>query len=751
MPTGSSPPVRGTLTTDERRSLIGRFIPARAGNTAGRSPAASTEPVHPRPCGEHSSSAALRSARVGSSPPVRGTPAGVCVLRRDGRFIPARAGNTPTNPVCRHVSSVHPRPCGEHATDDVVALDQSGSSPPRAGNTLTSITGCRAGSVHPRPCGEHPNKSSLPSCMTGSSPPVRGTQVGRLPDALLDRFIPARAGNTAACLPPVLGDGVHPRPCGEHDPGAYGTHTWFGSSPPVRGTPSLAERVLEDAGFIPARAGNTTNSRRRRWPGSVHPRPCGEHSVFRDLTNSFIGSSPPVRGTPSKSAQLFLDSRFIPARAGNTALPSGSASIQAVHPRPCGEHQSTSDNAHYVNGSSPPVRGTPSPRTASSGIPRFIPARSGNTGRALRWARSPPVHPRPCGEHVTCLIRKESEAGSSPPVRGTQPGHLPRQVHRRFIPARAGNTWNARKAVRVSTVHPRPCGEHTRRHGLRRVGSGSSPPVRGTQPGHLPRQVHRRFIPARAGNTASPTRPPWGPPVHPRPCGEHSSGSTLHPRLFGSSPPVRGTPENVLRIPLPGRFIPARAGNTPFCPLTNVVFSVHPRPCGEHRRVQVLGVSTVGSSPPVRGTRQNRKHGKEALRFIPARAGNTARRLVAVPASAVHPRPCGEHANIQASDPTPTGSSPPVRGTHRRVRLVLRGPRFIPARAGNTYRPDHGANPPAVHPRPCGEHPSRVPLAVSEHGSSAPVRGTLPTPVCGTLGRRFIPARAGNTLASRPK
>ena len=51
--------------------------------------------------------------------------------------------------------------------------------------------------------------------------------------------------------------------------------------------------------------------------------------------------------------------------------------------------------------------------------------------------------------------------GSSPPARGTRGAADRGLERRRFIPARAGNTWMASAMSIVSSVHPRPRGEHS--------------------------------------------------------------------------------------------------------------------------------------------------------------------------------------------------------------------------------------------------------------------------------------------------
>ena len=69
-----------------------------------------------------------------------------------------------------------------------------------------------------------------------------------------------------------------------------------------------------------------------------------------------------------------------------------------------------------------------------------------------------------------------------------------------------------------------------------------------------------RFIPARSGNTRPAKFVPVTKPVHPRPCGERLSSAYSTSLSTGSSPRVRGTPGVAADRPEPCRFIPARAG-----------------------------------------------------------------------------------------------------------------------------------------------------------------------------------------------
>ncbi len=173
---GSSPRMRGTHGRGRGRRGAARFIPAHAGNTPTAAQGQAAGAVHPRACGEHSTSNGIAESAAGSSPRMRGTRAGRRGPPLEQRFIPAHAGNTwAPRPACSGIP-VHPRACGEHAGRRYVQDRLAGSSPrmrgtlsssafptdqPRfipahAGNTRDARRGTDAQTVHPRACGEHP-------------------------------------------------------------------------------------------------------------------------------------------------------------------------------------------------------------------------------------------------------------------------------------------------------------------------------------------------------------------------------------------------------------------------------------------------------------------------------------------------------------------------------------------------------------------------------------------------------------------
>ena len=217
---------------------------------------------------------------------------------------------------------------------------------------------------------------------------------------------------------------------------------------------------------------------------AVHPRVCGERFVRNTRHSAKRGSSPRVRGTRRGINYLVSAHRFIPACAGN-----------AVY----------SQSSHLIaTGSSPRVRGTLNCGCLSIAHKRFIPACAGNALARPTGIKRSSVHPRVCGERQSTLIALPRPRGSSPRVRGTRPylansGHLAR-----FIPACAGNAANKPYKTKRLSVHPRVCGERRKAKGLAGWNGGSSPRVRGTRAVIAVFAIFTRFIPACAGNAKWP-------------------------------------------------------------------------------------------------------------------------------------------------------------------------------------------------------------------------------------------------------
>ena len=436
---GSSPLVRGARSHQQLRCSEKGIIPARAGSTECRWQRAARLWDHPRSCGEHPRCPPCGRLPSGSSPLVRGAlSTALSSVSRPG-IIPARAGSTECRWQRAARLWDHPRSCGEHLEKGSADYWARGSSPLVRGAPHT-LSVCRLESrIIPARAGSTDTMSKRDYPKWGSSPLVRGALGNALVDTLEAGIIPARAGSTTdahgACL--MLRD--HPRSCGEHGHACARRPRRTGSSPLVRGAPYYLLNGNGPEGIIPARAGSTGLPSSRPHAEGDHPRSCGEHRALPRMRPLPAGSSPLVRGALWYERPDSLKRRIIPARAGSTGPYTSRLTVTWDHPRSCGEHWPVYIKTDGDVGSSPLVRGAhhPQPRgrhesRGSSPLVRgalmltrcergtlgIIPARAGST----RCRRALPLragdHPRSCGEHRLFLVGRAGNGGSSPLVRG---------------------------------------------------------------------------------------------------------------------------------------------------------------------------------------------------------------------------------------------------------------------------------------------------------------------------------------------
>ena len=270
------------------RGSCRRFIPARAGNTISRPSSMAFRTVHPRSRGEHRLARVVLPDPVGSSPLARGTPR--------------------TSDGVRDSEPVHPRSRGEHFLTLRTHINDYGSSPLARGTR-------RSAGGRSSPC-------------IGSSPLARGTLRVVGGTVLVVRFIPARAGNTQHAAPEPGVRPVHPRSRGEHANPARLLLPFTGSSPLARGTQLALVLATLRQRFIPARAGNTAGRQGPEAGAAVHPRSRGEHDQRQSHPGWQLGSSPLARGTPGSRQPERQGQRFIPARAGNTRVVANGQNLQ---------------------------------------------------------------------------------------------------------------------------------------------------------------------------------------------------------------------------------------------------------------------------------------------------------------------------------------------------------------------------------------------------------------------------------------
>ena len=215
-------------------------------------------------------------------------------------------------------------------------------------------------------------------------------------------------GTRLSRLHGVSGRRDHPRVCGEHAGYNSADDTLEGSSPRMRGTPSLPRQADGRVGIIPAYAGNTSGVGPLPSFFRDHPRVCGEHDAIVVPLRFRAGSSPRMRGTPFCQNWLRLGYGIIPAYAGNTCIHQRQPFSSRDHPRVCGEHVANTSRGIFRSGSSPRMRGTPQGHGTLHGRAGIIPAYAGNTLDAGFSCFSNGDHPRVCGEHAAANFRRRS-------------------------------------------------------------------------------------------------------------------------------------------------------------------------------------------------------------------------------------------------------------------------------------------------------------------------------------------------------
>ena len=233
---GSSPHARGTRCRGRHRCLHGRFIPACAGNAGHHSASGSAAAVHPRMRGERSVLQEAPPAGDGSSPHARGTHRCPADGGQGFRFIPACAGNARAWPAFITRRPVHPRMRGERVGRACPPYRRYGSSPHARGTLSILSAHRRNGRFIPACAG---NAIDVEACQMELEvhPRMRGERVCLLEGGqVLGRFIPACAGNASEAQPRRRRLTVHPRMRGERQPPVQLVVGDDGSSPHARGT-----------------------------------------------------------------------------------------------------------------------------------------------------------------------------------------------------------------------------------------------------------------------------------------------------------------------------------------------------------------------------------------------------------------------------------------------------------------------------------------------------------------------------------
>ena len=170
----------------------------------------------------------------------------------------------------------------------------------------------------------------------------------------------------------------------------------------------------------------------------------------------------------------------------------------------------------------------------------IIPARAGFT---YQWVEDNTLgsdHPRSRGVYYQIVITVLIGTGSSPLARGLRGDVEDEGLEDRIIPARAGFTLYRYKPRARAKDHPRSRGVYDSQSATGSHAQGSSPLARGLRRAGRGSPVLLRIIPARAGFTGVPRRPPHPRGDHPRSRGVYPTSVNHHSSVSGSSPLARG-------------------------------------------------------------------------------------------------------------------------------------------------------------------------------------------------------------------
>ena len=232
---------------------------------------------------------------------------------------------------------------------------------------------------HPRSRGVYMPEIGCRLTAEGSSPLARGLPAQKFWASCLYRIIPARAGFTPRASRRRWLTRDHPRSRGVYPRLTVAVSARWGSSPLARGLRLHGDPEQGPLRIIPARAGFTTRTSRRRRTWTDHPRSRGVYLILPGLNMGVVGSSPLARGLRLTHDMRERAPRIIPARAGFTTAANPPVSPRTDHPRSRGVYILQFSALDFRGGSSPLARGLRAPARLVTGGGRIIPARAGFT------------------------------------------------------------------------------------------------------------------------------------------------------------------------------------------------------------------------------------------------------------------------------------------------------------------------------------------------------------------------------------
>ena len=293
----------------------------------------------------------------------------------------------------------------------------------------------------------------------------------------------------------------------------------------------------------------------------------------------------------------------------------------AVYPRPRGGAIMEPGALKYLDGLSPPTRGSQGLRGLWRVSLGSIPAHAGEPPGVAVFGDRIGVYPRPRGGATWGHPRTCAHRGLSPPTRGSPAGEVRRRPLLGSIPAHAGEPMEGLEVVDIVGVYPRPRGGAFFSARSPSNSTGLSPPTRGSHPFLRRRNGKVWSIPAHAGEPWARWTTPGFSRVYPRPRG---GAYILGPRITaigGLSPPTRGSPSHRAERQHDHGSIPAHAGEPATGAASRSSAWVYPRPRGGAHDDVLAGLDGQGLSPPTRGSRLRRSQWSAPPRSIPAHAG----------------------------------------------------------------------------------------------------------------------------------
>ena len=145
----------------------------------------------------------------------------------------------------------------------------------------------------------------------------------------------------------------------------------------MRGNPESSLVWTDDAGSIPAHAGQPVTLTLNLAKLPVYPRACGATKAKAAKGKAQQGLSPRMRGNRRRPLPFLAAIGSIPAHAGQPGLRPPRSALMAVYPRACGATITMEDKQPHEIGLSPRMRGNPQYIGAAAMRLRSIPAHAG--------------------------------------------------------------------------------------------------------------------------------------------------------------------------------------------------------------------------------------------------------------------------------------------------------------------------------------------------------------------------------------